>query len=106
MSLNLETCCRHAAVAAAFGAVLGPVLAFGQNEAESLSGSFRKAARRVLPTVVMVRPVGIGRATGQPTGVPALRRSSTSDRRAAIPFGSDQWIGCRHRCRQGLCPDK
>jgi serine protease Do len=30
----------------------------GQSEAESLSASFRKAARRVLPSVVTVRPVG------------------------------------------------
>jgi serine protease Do len=32
--------------------------AFGQTEAESLSTSFRKAAKRVLPSVVTVRPVG------------------------------------------------
>jgi serine protease Do len=32
--------------------------AFGQGEADSLSASFRKAARRVLPAVVTVRPRG------------------------------------------------
>jgi serine protease Do len=31
----------------------------GQTEAETLSASFRKAARRVLPSVVTVRPIGV-----------------------------------------------
>jgi serine protease Do len=39
---------------------LGTMTAFGQGEAESLSASFRKAARRVLPAVVTVRSVGQG----------------------------------------------
>ncbi|MEJ7637195.1 MAG: trypsin-like peptidase domain-containing protein [Singulisphaera sp.] len=38
---------------------LGPASAFGQGEAETLSASFRKAARRVLPAVVTVRPIGV-----------------------------------------------
>lgn len=38
---------------------LGTVPAAGQGEAEALSASFRKAARRVLPAVVTVRPLGI-----------------------------------------------
>ncbi|WP_406693626.1 trypsin-like peptidase domain-containing protein [Singulisphaera sp. Ch08] len=36
----------------------GTLTAFGQGEAESLSASFRKAAQRVLPAVVTVRPIG------------------------------------------------
>ncbi|WP_074307477.1 trypsin-like peptidase domain-containing protein [Singulisphaera sp. GP187] len=36
----------------------GTMTAFGQGEAESLSASFRKAAQRVLPGVVTVRPIG------------------------------------------------
>ncbi len=34
-------------------------LAFGQREAETLSASFRKAAEKVLPAVVAVRPIGL-----------------------------------------------
>ncbi len=41
--------------------VFGALPAFGQSEAESLSASFRKAAKRVLPAVVTVRPVGTPR---------------------------------------------
>jgi serine protease Do len=40
------------------GLALAPGLAFAQTEAEALSVTFRKAARRVLPSVVTVRPVG------------------------------------------------
>ncbi len=40
----------------AFGA-FGTITTFGQGEAESLSASFRKAAQRVLPAVVTVRPL-------------------------------------------------
>ena len=38
---------------------LGSAPSFGQGEAETLSASFRKAARRVLPAVVTVRSVGV-----------------------------------------------
>jgi serine protease Do len=37
---------------------IAEIPAFGQGEAETLSASFRKAAKRVLPAVVTVRPVG------------------------------------------------
>jgi serine protease Do len=40
------------------GVALTATAARGQTEAESLSASFRKAAKRVLPSVVTVRPVG------------------------------------------------
>jgi S1-C subfamily serine protease len=36
----------------------GAIPAFGQGEAETLSASFRKASKQVLPAVVTVRPVG------------------------------------------------
>jgi len=47
----------HIALAALSSFAVGP--ARGQSEAESLSASFRKAARRVLPAVVTVRPIGV-----------------------------------------------
>ncbi len=40
------------------GVAMAAATAHGQTEAESLSASFRKAAKRVLPSVVTVRPVG------------------------------------------------
>ncbi|WP_435007402.1 trypsin-like peptidase domain-containing protein [Tundrisphaera lichenicola] len=39
-------------------AIPGGSVALGQTEAEGLSASFRQAARRVLPSVVSVRPIG------------------------------------------------
>ena len=51
---------RVAGLAALFSTfALGSAPAFGQGEAETLSASFRKAARRVLPAVVTVRPIGV-----------------------------------------------
>ena len=51
---------RVAGLAALFSTLaLGSAPAFGQGEAETLSASFRKAARRVLPAVVTVRPIGV-----------------------------------------------
>ncbi len=47
-------------------AALAPSSARGQSEAESLSVSFRKAARRVLPSVVTVRPVAPAVAAAPP----------------------------------------
>src|SRR5206468_11930196 len=44
--------------ALAFG-VFGTAPASGQGEAETLSASFRKAAKRALPAVVTVRPLGL-----------------------------------------------
>src|SRR4051812_34066916 len=44
--------------ALALGVACGAT-ASGQTEAESLSTSFRKAARRVLPALVTVRPLGV-----------------------------------------------
>src|SRR4051794_3435452 len=53
-------CVALAGALAAATMVVGPPSAFGQggNEAESLSASFRKAARKVLPAVVPVRAEG------------------------------------------------
>jgi serine protease Do len=51
--------------------LLGSSRASGQNEAESLSASFRKAAHQILPAVVSVRPQGIaGRSPLLPMPVP------------------------------------
>jgi serine protease Do len=51
---------RTAATAALFAlSCLATATASGQGEAESLSASFRKAARRVLPAVVTVRPLDV-----------------------------------------------
>ncbi len=47
---------------------LGPGPASGQGEAETLSASFRKAARRVLPAVVTVRPIGVTGPFEMPPG--------------------------------------
>ncbi|HMB08772.1 MAG TPA: trypsin-like peptidase domain-containing protein [Isosphaeraceae bacterium] len=57
---------RTVAVLALLG--LGAIPASGQGEAESLSASFRKAAKRVLPAVVTVRPVGAPRPLDTPPG--------------------------------------
>jgi serine protease Do len=51
---------RTAAPAALFAlSCLATATASGQGEAESLSASFRKASRRVLPAVVTVRPLDV-----------------------------------------------
>ena len=62
---------RGAAVPGALIVLLGCATAplFGQTEAESLSASFRKASRRVLPAVVSVRSSG-----GSPVGRFPFRR--------------------------------
>jgi serine protease Do len=46
------------AVCLLVAALMSPA-ALGQTEAESLSTSFRKASRRVLPSIVSVRPIGV-----------------------------------------------
>ncbi len=51
---------RVAGLVALFSMLVpGLAPALGQGEAETLSASFRKAARRVLPAVVTVRPIGV-----------------------------------------------
>jgi serine protease Do len=50
---------RLSAVSALLLAGFGGSPARGQAEAEGLSASFRQAARRVLPAVVTVRPIGV-----------------------------------------------
>ena len=51
---------------------LAPMTAFGQAEAESLSASFRKAAQRILPAVVTVRPIGSAGLVAPPLGIEPL----------------------------------
>ncbi|MGO9275175.1 MAG: hypothetical protein ACLQOO_33895, partial [Terriglobia bacterium] len=41
------------------GGLAGASPALAQREAETLSASFRKAAEKVLPSVVAVRPIGL-----------------------------------------------
>lgn len=50
---------RLATVLAAAWVLLSTSAALAQSEAESLSSSFRKASKRVLPAVVCVRPIGV-----------------------------------------------
>ncbi len=56
-------------------AALMPPQLFGQSAAEALSASFRKAADRVGPAVVTVRPLDPGARSFR-----ALHRRATSDR--------------------------
>ena len=64
-----RTMSRSLATAAlGLAAALAPTSAWAQSEAESLSVSFRKAARRVLPSVVTVRPVRASAVAAAPPG--------------------------------------
>ena len=56
-------------------AIAGPSRSVAQTEAESLSTSFRKASRKVLPAVVTVKPIGV------PTPFDGLTRTNPD------PFG-------------------